>query len=242
MKKIFFLIVFQQLSLFCFPQSDGLNQYSASEVEKITNYIRDLERKNLLANPSESITEENKQLVELLKESSHTYTDIYIIKLFKYIKELENKDAQNKLLVVTAETKKKEDAPIIKKAESIAEYPLKEQKEIDNFEKTIFFNRRSDTLKEESFKPLDSVVTILIKYPNLVFEIEGHTDSVGSLEYNLDLSQKRATNVMNYFIAKGIPAARISSIGYGETRPIDTNETVEGKARNRRVEILARKK
>lgn len=242
MKKIFFFILFLQLSLFCYSQADGLTHYSNAEVNKLTNYIKELEKRNSLANPSESTSEENELLVELLNEPSHAYSDLFIIKLFKYIKELEKKDSQNKILFASAEAKKKDDTAMLIKAEPIPEYHLAEEKEIDNYERVIFFNRRSDTIKLESFKPLDSVVSILIKYPGLSFEIEGHTDSVGSLDYNQDLSQKRAMNVMNYFISKGIPSTRISAIGYGETKPVDTNETAEGKARNRRVEIKARKK
>jgi outer membrane protein OmpA-like peptidoglycan-associated protein len=95
-------------------------------------------------------------------------------------------------------------------------------------------------LTEDSYKPLDDILKILTSYINLNFIIEGYTDAVGSDEYNLALSKRRAKTIREYFISKGIPAARIASVtGYGETKPIGSNETEEGKAMNRRVEIKA---
>jgi OOP family OmpA-OmpF porin len=71
--------------------------------------------------------------------------------------------------------------------------------------------------------------------------VEGYCDSVGSSVYNLSLSNRRVGSVKKYFISQGIPANRISAIGYGEANPIATNLTEEGRAKNRRVEIKAKK-
>ena len=68
-------------------------------------------------------------------------------------------------------------------------------------------------------------------------KISAHTDSKGSDEYNLELSQKRAESVVNYLIAKGIDSGRLIAKGYGETRQVATNDTEEGRALNRRVEM-----
>jgi OOP family OmpA-OmpF porin len=68
-------------------------------------------------------------------------------------------------------------------------------------------------------------------------EISAHTDSKGADEYNFELSQKRAENVVSYLISKGIDRSRLTAKGYGETVPVSDNETEEGRAENRRVEM-----
>lgn len=88
-----------------------------------------------------------------------------------------------------------------------------------------------------SFPILDSVAQVMSDYPDLRIEVEGHTDSDGSESYNLRLSQARADAVREYLSGKGISESRLQSVGYGETRPIDTNRTSTGKANNRRVEF-----
>ncbi len=84
---------------------------------------------------------------------------------------------------------------------------------------------------------LEQVVDVLRKNPDLNVEIQGHTDNTGSKEYNQGLSEKRAASVKDYLIKKGINGNRLTTKGYGLTRPIATNETPEGKAKNRRVEL-----
>jgi OOP family OmpA-OmpF porin len=75
-----------------------------------------------------------------------------------------------------------------------------------------------------------------------LIEISGHTDSDGSDAYNLKLSDGRAKAVVQYLISKGIQPTRMKAVGYGESKPIDTNKTDEGKSRNRRVEFTLLKK
>lgn len=103
--------------------------------------------------------------------------------------------------------------------------------------KNIFFDYDKATLRPESYPELDRVVELLNQNPNLKVEISGHTDSKGSDEYNLKLSQLRAKSVVDYIISKGIPANKLIAKGYGETQPIDTNDTEEGRQNNRRVEF-----
>ena len=88
-----------------------------------------------------------------------------------------------------------------------------------------------------SYPTLDKIVAILNSNPGISVEIQGHTDSTASAEYNIDLSQRRAETVMKYLESKGIAASRMMAHGYGEGQPIDTNNTEEGKANNRRVEL-----
>lgn len=84
---------------------------------------------------------------------------------------------------------------------------------------------------------LDRVAASLIAHPEVKVEVAGHTDSDGSDAYNLKLSDRRAKSVRDYLITKGVPAARLTANGYGESRPTADNTTVEGRAENRRVEL-----
>lgn len=102
--------------------------------------------------------------------------------------------------------------------------------------RNVFFDFNSTELKEESFIELDKLVKIMNDSPNVKIEIGGHTDNVGTAEYNRRLSEGRAQTTVNYLISKGINKTRISYKGYGFTMPIDTNETEEGRALNRRIE------
>ena len=101
----------------------------------------------------------------------------------------------------------------------------------------IFFEFAKATLDEESFHELDRILPYFKKFPNLKIEISGHTDNKGSDEYNLNLSQGRSQSVVDYLISQGIESYRLSAQGYGESSPIDTNDTDEGRANNRRVEF-----
>jgi len=106
----------------------------------------------------------------------------------------------------------------------------------------IFFDFDKTTLKSESFVELDKVVEFLNNNPSVEIEIAGHTDSKGSDDYNLNLSQGRAQAVVDYLIGQGIDSFRLIAKGYGETVPVATNETDEGRAINRRVEFTVLKK
>ncbi|WP_310556287.1 OmpA family protein [Flavobacterium sp.] len=101
----------------------------------------------------------------------------------------------------------------------------------------IFFENNSDKLKVASLSQLDELSKILYKYDGASLTIEGHTDSVGADDFNMTLSQKRSESVRQYLIGKGISDARLISIGFGETKPVATNNTSLGKAKNRRVEL-----
>ncbi len=102
----------------------------------------------------------------------------------------------------------------------------------------IFFDFDKAVLKKESFPELDRMLLLMNENPEMTFEIAGHTDWIGTDAYNNGLSQRRADAVQNYFIEKGIAASRLTSKGYGESRPVATNATDEGRAKNRRVELI----
>ena len=103
--------------------------------------------------------------------------------------------------------------------------------------RNIFFETNSYKLKDESKAELDKLVLFMKQNPKLIAEISGHTDNVGSDEDNLILSENRAQAVVDYLIENSINKSRIKSKGYGENKPIDTNNTPEGRAKNRRTEF-----
>jgi len=105
-------------------------------------------------------------------------------------------------------------------------------------QKGIGFNTGSDSLSSSIYSTLNGVATILNEYPKSSLKITGHTDSVGSSESNLTLSERRAEAVSRYLINQNVKSGRLSTLGYGERQPIATNDTAEGRAQNRRVEIL----
>ncbi|RLD18991.1 MAG: hypothetical protein DRI36_00085 [Caldiserica bacterium] len=106
----------------------------------------------------------------------------------------------------------------------------------------ILFGIGKYKLKKEVYPILDELVELLKEYPENKILIEGHTDSVGSEGYNLKLSIKRAKEVRNYLVKKGISSERIKVVGYGEKKPIASNKTRHGRALNRRVEVIILKK
>nr|MBN1165362.1 OmpA family protein [Candidatus Krumholzibacteriota bacterium] len=101
----------------------------------------------------------------------------------------------------------------------------------------VTFESGSASLTPDSYAILDRVVKSLMAYPEVRIEIRGYTDSVGSWESNLRLSQRRADAVKQYLINSGIMADRILSRGYGEADPIAPNTTAAGRAENRRIEF-----
>jgi OOP family OmpA-OmpF porin len=103
----------------------------------------------------------------------------------------------------------------------------------------ILFDSGSDKIKAESYKTLADIAQLLTGNPDLRLSIEGHTDNDGADDYNMKLSESRAKSVKSYLVATyKIDGARLETKGWGESKPIDTNDTAEGKANNRRVELV----
>lgn len=101
----------------------------------------------------------------------------------------------------------------------------------------IHFDFNQSTIKPESMGTLNNIVTILKNNPEVKFEIGGHTDSDGDEAYNLTLSQQRSEAVKAQLIKMGVEGSRLTAVGYGKNKPINNNNTPEGKADNRRVEF-----
>ncbi len=106
------------------------------------------------------------------------------------------------------------------------------------FDSGILFDINSFALKSETRKNLDKLSVTLNKYDETEIKVLGHTDNTGTEKYNAELSKKRAASVHDYLISKSVEPSRMSDTGYGELDPIATNETVEGRELNRRVEIV----
>lgn len=121
--------------------------------------------------------------------------------------------------------------------ETVAEKPIKSQPIIL---KNVFFESGSADLKSVSLTELNKLKELLATNTTLKIQINGHTDNVGSETNNLNLSQNRAKAVADYLIEQGISADRLSYKGFGESEPIDSNETAEGRKNNRRTEFVTK--
>jgi len=106
-----------------------------------------------------------------------------------------------------------------------------------NLPNGVTFDTDSTLIKPGFRDTLDTVAASLNKYPNSLIDVYGHTDATGTDAYNQTLSENRARVVADYLVSKGVSQARIRSTGFGKTQPVATNDTPEGRAANRRVEI-----
>ena len=102
----------------------------------------------------------------------------------------------------------------------------------------VLFDSGQYTLKPAARERLARISGIVLAYPDLRLEIEGHTDSIGSDEFNQSLSEKRAASVRDYLVDAGVPITSVIARGLGKTRPIADNSSSEGRKLNRRVEMI----
>ena len=102
----------------------------------------------------------------------------------------------------------------------------------------VLFDTASYTLKPGAREKLAKISGIVLAHPGLNLKVEGHTDSVGSDEYNQALSENRASAVREYLIDQGVPASAVTAQGFGKTQPVASNDTPEGRQKNRRVELV----
>jgi outer membrane protein OmpA-like peptidoglycan-associated protein len=106
-----------------------------------------------------------------------------------------------------------------------------------NMPSNVTFATNEASVQPQFRATLDQVADVLRQYNQTYVDVYGHTDSTGSDAYNLSLSQRRATSVADYLSGHGVQSARLGTRGFGETQPVADNNTEEGKAANRRVEI-----
>jgi OmpA-OmpF porin, OOP family len=126
---------------------------------------------------------------------------------------------------------------------AVAQGPARARLAGDHIEllQPVTFETGNDTLTAEGALVLDEVVRILLQHPELSVDIGVHTDSSGASGFNQALTDGRARSIASYLTGHGIMRNRVRAAGYGESRPIDSNTTAEGRARNRRVEIAVRR-
>ncbi len=136
------------------------------------------------------------------------------------------------------------DSAIIAQALENAEENENNEIKID-FEKIAkkgLFDFNSDVISKDSYEGLDAVAEFLNAHPYVTLKVEGHTDSIGNAKYNQNLSERRAESVKKYLVKKGIDANRITTEGAGASKPIADNSTAEGRAQNRRTEMIFKMK
>jgi outer membrane protein OmpA-like peptidoglycan-associated protein len=156
----------------------------------------------------------------------------------------EAKDMKKKAYEVYLACNTKEGIALARKATKMAKalcpaHPKKPVKVIDKMTIMINFDFDRVSIRDEDGNELKKGLKFIKKYPKAKIKLAGHTDSVGTDEYNRGLSERRAVSAKRYFIDEGkIEAKRMSAIGYGESKPAASNRTNEGRAQNRRVEIL----
>lgn len=125
----------------------------------------------------------------------------------------------------------------LEKVQGVEDVKVDQEKQKIEATLKINFDSNKDLIKSTEATKLDELAGVFSKYPENIVSLEGHTDADGTEAYNQTLSEKRAKSVENYLRGKNLNIASLTSTGYGETRPVASNETAEGKAMNRRVEI-----
>ena len=125
----------------------------------------------------------------------------------------------------------------VAKPENVLEKQLAEDKRAVTY--GIYFDFNKDTLKPESEPVLKEIAGAMTSHPDWKLTVEGHTDNIGGDPYNLDLSKRRAASVKQALVTQyNIAPDRLLTGGFGASRPVETNDTLEGRARNRRVELV----
>ena len=102
----------------------------------------------------------------------------------------------------------------------------------------VLFDTGKYSLRPGAREKLARVAGIVAGHPGLKLDVEGHTDSVGGDDYNQQLSEHRGSSVRDYLMEQGMPVSSVTTQGFGKTRPVASNETVEGRQQNRRVELV----
>jgi outer membrane protein OmpA-like peptidoglycan-associated protein len=121
-----------------------------------------------------------------------------------------------------------------------AEVQRRDDSLLVNFQSTLLFDTGSSTLNPGAYDRMRSFARTLNNYPKSDVIVKGHTDSVGAETYNQTLSEQRADRVRNFLVAEGVASPRVTAIGFGESLPVATNASPEGRQQNRRVEIEIR--
>ncbi len=124
----------------------------------------------------------------------------------------------------------------------VVEHTAQTQQQVNTVlqNRIVEFNSESATLTDAGRETLNQIVPILAASPTLQCKINGYTDSTGEADFNLTLSKRRAEATKDYMVSRGIAASRLTAEGFGQSNPLATNDTPEGRRQNRRIEFLLR--
>jgi outer membrane protein OmpA-like peptidoglycan-associated protein len=222
MNKLFILVGFTlHFSLLFSQDCCNMNIYTEDETMKLSAYGKALEKAILEKNPADSM-----KIASVTGDFKNDccYSDSSIIKISIYLRELEKLDSINKIVpeMVAVDTLPVAVVPVV---------PVVTKPSLSDM---IYFGTNSSQI---NLSKLDVLVAAMKADPSINIAIDGHTDATASDDYNLALSKRRAKAVKDYLTSKGVAASRITSNSYGESKPVASNDTEEGKALNRRVEI-----
>jgi len=201
-------------------------------LKKVKIVIRDMETNEIIEGAEVTISDNSNKLLGTSSEGDDGHnvaTDVSDLKSIKISTETKGYlPATTKVELVENENGEHEYVVKVQKIEKEAKLNLSD----------IYFASNSFVVSPESFVEIDKLVKFMKNNPTVVARLEGHTDSVGSDVYNMNLSMNRCASVKKYMVDKGIPESALEVIGFGETKPIADNATAEGRDQNRRLEFV----
>lgn len=225
MNKLYILVGFILHFSLSFSQQCNMNLYTEDEAMKLSAYGKALEKSILEKNPGDTAL-----IAKLTGDYSQDlcgYSDSSVIKISNYLKELEKLDSINKIVPEPVVETPVDTTPVI----APAVVPIVSK---PSFESIVLFGSNSSQPKVAQ---LDGLVAQMKADTKMSISLDGYADATASDEFNLALSKRRAKAVRDYLVSKGIAASRITTNAHGEADPVATNDTEEGKAKNRRVVI-----
>jgi OOP family OmpA-OmpF porin len=147
-------------------------------------------------------------------------------------------DLVERIFLAKAEKPAPKPVPVAKPMDSDGDGVTDDKDQCPNtYAAVVLFDFDSAEIKSEAHPMLNEASDILKKNPEINFEVDGHTDNIGPAEYNMKLSERRSNAVMEYFVSRGIDPNRLTTKSFGFTKPAASNDTKEGRAKNRRVEL-----
>jgi len=238
MNRLLILVGFTLQFSMLFAQNDcNKNLFTEEEALMLSDYGKKLENAILEHNPADSA------LIAIMQEDlDHGlcgYTDEEVVKISNYLKVLEKQDSLNNIVEeVIEDTTSLNEVVEVEQIDSVSTPTIKiASVEAASFDNIVLFKLNSAKIVTAN---LDGLVSKMKENRNAKILLVGHTDSSGPDNLNLNLSLQRATSVKRYLIKKGVQGARISVKGEGESKPVGDNNTKEGRAKNRRVEITVK--
>jgi len=233
MNRLLILVGFTLQFSMLFAQNDcNKNLFTEEEALLLSDYGKKLEAAILEHNPADTALIASMQ--EDLDHGLCGFTDEEVVKISNYLKELEKQDSLNNIVEEVVEDTTSLTEVTEEIVDSVKTTP---SVKIPSFDNVVLFELNSTKVGTIN---LDGLIKEMEENRNAKLLLVGHTDASGTDNLNLNLSIQRATAVKRYLVKKGVQAARISVKGEGESKPVGDNNTEEGRAKNRRVEITVK--